>query len=315
MLIMDKTFNTPILLITFNRPKHTRQVWDAIKKQHPKYMYVFQDGPREGNEADKEKCSAVRDIFDEPLDWDCEIKTFYSDVNLGCGKGPAVAITRFFENVEQGIIFEDDCLPADSLFKFYEQLLNCYKDDDKVSLITGTNLKAKWKYKNKSYIFSTVGAATMGSWASWRRAWISFDYYITSWSSEETKYAVKNNLANKHYFDYFASEFTIYNSTIQNHVWDYQWFFCRILSNSLSIVSTVNQMSNIGFGDESTHTSNPTDSRSNMVLYDMKFPLIKSNIRRDKLFDWVVFNRFTSRKKKTILKKIILRCIEYLYCR
>jgi hypothetical protein len=308
-------FDTPILLITFNRPNHTRQVWDAIKKQRPKYIYVFQDGARESNESDIEKCAAVRAIFEEPLDWVCELKTFYSDVNLGCGKGPAAAITWFFDNVEQGIIFEDDCFPADSLFEFYEQLLNDYKDENKVSLITGTNLKAKWKSKNKSYVFSTVGAATMGSWASWRRVWVSFDYYITSWSSEETKCTIKNNLANKHYFDYFASEFNVYNSIIQNHVWDYQWFFCRLLSNSLSIVSTVNQMSNIGFGDESTHTSNPNDSRSNMVLYDMKFPLIKSNIRRDKLFDWVVFNRFTSKKKKTIFKKIILRCIENLYCR
>ena len=76
---MKNTFNTPILLITFNRPNHTRQVWEAIKKQRPKYMYVFQDGAREGNATDTEKCAAVRAIFDEPLDWECEFKTFYSD--------------------------------------------------------------------------------------------------------------------------------------------------------------------------------------------------------------------------------------------
>jgi hypothetical protein len=312
---MNSTFETPILLITFNRPTHTRRVWDEIKKQRPKYVYVFQDGAREGNETDTEKCDAVRAIFDEERDWECQLKTFYSDKNMGCGPGPAAAITWFFDNVEQGIVFEDDCLPSETLFAFYEQLLNEYKNENMVSLITGTNLKTKWKSKNKSYIFSTVGAATMGSWASWRRAWSNFDYNMTTWELDKTKYLIKKNLSNEHYFQYYASEFSNYNSSNQNHVWDYQWFFCRILMNSLSIVSTLNQMSNIGFGDESTHTNNPNDKRSELTVFNINLPLIKSKIKRDRLFDWIVFNRFSNPNKKSIIKKAVLRVVEMLYCR
>ena len=312
---MNISFETPILLITFNRPNHTRQVWDAIKKQRPKYIYVFQDGARESNETDKEKCAAVRAIFDEPLDWDCELKTYYSAANMGCGPGPAAAITWFFENVEQGIIFEDDCLPSECLFYFFEKLLNEYKNENKVSLITGTNLVSKWRSNYKSYVFSTVGAATMGSWASWRRAWQNFDYKISLWDDDKNKFLIKKHLENKYYFEYYAAEFSKYNTINQNHVWDYQWFFCRIQSNSLSIVSTVNLMSNIGFGDESTHTNNPNDKRSKMTKYNISFPLRKSTIKRDKLFDWLIFNRFTSKKRKTLIKKIFLKFIESVYCK
>ena len=93
-------FKTPILLITFNRPDHTRQVFEAIKKQKPAQLFVFQDGAREGNAGDIEKCKAVRAIFDEELDWECELHTNFSTVNLGCGHGPSSAITWFFEHVE-----------------------------------------------------------------------------------------------------------------------------------------------------------------------------------------------------------------------
>ena len=102
----------PILLITFNRPEHTRRVLEAIMAAHPKELYVFQDGAREGNENDLRKCSEVRQVVESlTKNTDICLHTLYSDKNLGCGPGPATAITWFFDNVEQGMIFKDDCLP------------------------------------------------------------------------------------------------------------------------------------------------------------------------------------------------------------
>ena len=58
-------FKTPILLITFNRPDHTRRVLTEILKQEPQLLYVCQDGAREGNENDRIKCQEVRDVINE----------------------------------------------------------------------------------------------------------------------------------------------------------------------------------------------------------------------------------------------------------
>lgn len=44
--------NTPILLITFNRPKHTCRVMEAIMAAQPKDLFVFQDGACDGHEGD-----------------------------------------------------------------------------------------------------------------------------------------------------------------------------------------------------------------------------------------------------------------------
>ena len=143
-------FKTPILLITFNRPEHTRRVLTEILKQEPQELYVCQDGAREGNENDRIKCQEVRDVINELTsayavgNKQFKLHTLYQKKNLGCGPGPAAGITWFFENVEMGIIMEDDCLPSETLMAFESELLEKYKDDERISLITGTNALSKW---------------------------------------------------------------------------------------------------------------------------------------------------------------------------
>ena len=108
-------FETPILYIIFNRIDTVQQTFPVIKKQKPKHLYVAADGPRIEKSGEAEKCNQVRNWVLSQIDWDCEVKTLFREDNLGCGKGPASAISWFFENVEQGIILEDDCLPTDSV--------------------------------------------------------------------------------------------------------------------------------------------------------------------------------------------------------
>ena len=131
-------FNTPILLIAFNRPTHTRKVLEVIRMQQPKQLFVFQDGARNNNDAIK--CTEVRQVVKELVDWDCELKTYYSEVNLGCGPGPASAITWFFENVEQGIILEDDAVPNNDFFLYATELLNMYRDNSDIMAIGSMNV-------------------------------------------------------------------------------------------------------------------------------------------------------------------------------
>ena len=148
---MNNSFHTPILLITFNRPTHTRRVWEELKKQKPKYVYVFQDGPR--NEEDIEKINLVQALFSEELDWDCELRTYYSEINLGCGKGPVTGISWFFEQVEQGIIMEDDCLPHPEFFGYCDELLIKYKNEHRVMVVGATTYHDDYPCDN-SYLFS-----------------------------------------------------------------------------------------------------------------------------------------------------------------
>jgi len=244
------------------------------------------------------------------LGWDCELKFKVSEKNLGCGKGPATGITWFFNEIEEGIIFEDDCLPSDTLLDFYETLLVKYRNNEKVSLITGTNPLLKWFPNSKSYIFATVGTSTMGAWASWRRSWQMFDFSISLWDNNENKKRLKQIFNNNSCFEYYSKIFEEQFKNQHPDVWDYQWFFARNFNNTVSIITSVNQISNIGFGEESTHTPNANDRQANLPIFNCKMPLDHSKYKIDKLYDWVMFQRFFNPVRKTLLKRILLKSIE-----
>lgn len=310
---------TPILLITFNRPEHTRRVLIEILKQEPQSLYVCQDGAREGNENDRIKCQEVRDVVNElTLAYKANhehftLHTLYQSKNLGCGPGPVAGITWFFENVEMGIIMEDDCLPSETLMAFEAELLEKYKDDERVSIITGTNALTKWRSYKYDYIFSKTGGMTMGSWASWRRAWDHFDWEIKSWANPETRERMFQILGADKYSEIAPLYNTIYANPPRD-AWDFQWAYARTLLDSYTIVSTVNQMSNIGFGEESTHTPNSNDRRGNMAIYKCHLPLRHHVFKIDKLFDWEMYQRFDRPTKKSILLRMVLKMID-LICR
>ncbi len=301
----------PVLLITFNRPAHTNKVFEVIRKNKISKLYVFQDGVRANHPQDLDKSKEVRDIFAENIDWDCELKTFYSEINLGCGYGPVAAINWFFKQEEAGIILEDDCLPADSFFPFCADLLQKYKEDKRVGIISGFNPLQKWKSNAYSYSFSLLGGNW--GWASWRDRWAKFDYSAKAWQTKEGKDRVKTILARDKYYKLFTKEFNTYLLEERADVWDFQWFFARLYNNYYSIVPSVNQIQNIGFGVESTHTSNSNDRVVRIHKGELLLPLVHPEVKINRFFDMVMFNRFWV-GKKSILKRIGLKLIEKKYC-
>lgn len=272
MEIMAVQFQTPILLITFNRPNHTRQVFDAIKKQCPKYLFIFQDGAREGNEADIEKCKEVRAIFEEPLDWDCELRTFFSDANLGCGRGPATGITWFFENVEQGIIIEDDAVPAPDFFKYAEILLDKYNHNNQIKVIGSMHLDGK-RYGDDSYYFSMMNR-NLCAWATWKRVWKDFDYYLNDVTVEELNKALKDYHISLREREYWCERLMeIHSGRLSENSWDIQFLMSVWFCKGIGICPNVNLSTNIGFDTEATHTIN-SDSKGANIITESILPIV-----------------------------------------
>ena len=303
--------NTPVLFLIFNRPDTTRQVYEAIRSARPRQLFVAADGPRADKAGEIELCQTVRTIATQ-IDWDCELKTLFRDTNLGCGRAPAEAINWFFENVEQGIILEDDCLPSKSFFSFCDQLLNKYAKEEKVFLISGMNPLFEYNDSSFSYMFSKYGG-TWG-WATWKRAWDNYDFNIASWGFKKN-----NEKIDKFFKDKGAGEFykNILDQTYRGEKitwWDYQWYYTRIRDESIGVVPAKNLISNIGFGDHATHTMDKNAPEAKLRLMEMDALLIHPKfILVDKKFDKKT-NPFQIMSEHTILKfvrrivnKIILR--------
>jgi hypothetical protein len=277
--------HAPVALIIFNRPATTERVFVEIAKAKPTKLFVIADGPRQERPEDVKQCAAARAIA-ERVDWDCEVLKNYSDVNLGCGKRPATGITWVFEHVDRAIILEDDCVPNPSFFRFCDELLEKYRDDERIMMVAGRNtVKRSTPY---SYCF-TYQHQNWG-WATWRRAWAHFDMQIklwpalreTSWLQDILEYSAAVELWRDIFDKAYAAEG-------QRDYWDYQWTFALWSQYGLAIRPGVNLVKNIGFGEGATHTRSRNDSRAKVASSEIPFPLIHPpHVTRDRETDLAV---------------------------
>ncbi len=256
----------PILLITFNRPEHTKRVLEAIMAAQPQDLYVFQDGARDGNANDAKKCAEVRQVVEEMTKGSTvRVHTNFSDRNLGCGAGPMTGIGWFFNQVEMGIVMEDDCLPHPDFFNYCEELLLKYKDDDKVRFINATLYDNRWQCE-ASYDFSRY--MVTGAWAGWKRTWQGFDLDLKSLDAKAFRKHVlrlTDNRAEANWWFSIVRE--IQGDTTKKSYWDYQMQIHLFKSSALTIHPKVNLVSNIGFDGAGTHTLSNYDNRGDRPVF------------------------------------------------
>ena len=247
---------TPVLLITFNRPEQTRCVMETLRAYQPANLFVFQDGAREGSAEDIERCTEVRQVIEAMADWECNLQKYYSKVNLGCGPGPASAITWFFDNFEEGIILEDDAVPHPDFFGFATELLQRYREDKSVMAMGSMQLEGKC-YGDASYYFSKMNH-TLCAWATWRRAWQHFDIKLADLSRRDLIRILKHYGARLREREYWCARLEeIHKDGLNNSSWDQQFWMTIWRKGGKGIIPNVNLCSNIGFCAGATHTSSP----------------------------------------------------------
>ena len=260
---------TPVVLLMFKRPQATEIVFEAIRQAKPPKLLVIADGPRQDKPGEAEKCAAARKIIDR-VDWNCEVLKNYSEINLGCAKRVAGGLDWVFENVEEAIILEDDCLPHSTFFRFCEDLLEKYRYDERVGSISGQNVQFGKNKTEYSYYFSRYNH--VWGWATWRRAWKYFDFELKNWLEVKERNLLQNILGNPRLVYKWTKNFNSIHEGLTNS-WAYRWQFACWIHNLLGVISDVNLICNIGFGIESTHTFNQRSKYCNLSTEAIEFPL------------------------------------------
>jgi hypothetical protein len=263
--------NTPVTFIIFKRPETTQKVFDAIRQAKPKKLFVIADGPRIDRDGEVEKCEASREII-ETVDWDCEVIKNYSDINLGCAKRVSSGLDWVFDNVEESIILEDDCIPHHTFFRFAEELLEEYRYDTRIASITAQNAQLGRNRTDYSYYYSRYSHCW--GWATWKRAWQYYDLDIKLWKEVKANNILSNILCDPKAVSYWHKVFDPIYKNPTGITWDYQWTFACWMQSGLTIIPNTNLVSNVGVGADSTHfTSGQEFSYINLPTEAMKFPL------------------------------------------
>lgn len=273
--------DTPVLLIAWRRPQTLRQVINAIRPVAPTRLFVACDGPNPDRPGEAEKVAATRDLIEQEIDWPCQIERLYSDVNQGCREGPVKAISWFFNQVKEGIILEDDCVPSTAFFQYCEWALSAFRDDRQVMHINGNNFAAPLKLINDEVTF--VALPQVWGWASWSDRWEFFEgnpFYLSR-QSDHRRWSL--SLIAR------CSKLKHLDSLKKGlDAWDYQWQITVLNRRGLAVCPRVNLISNVGVGSDATHTFNDK-SRTFLKTGGFKkpsvLPPVKNNPRLSQFFE------------------------------
>ena len=277
---------TAIAYIVFNRPQHTEKTFAVLREQRPSQFFIIADGPRAGHPTDIEHCAAVREIVAN-VDWPCEVHRKYADTNLGLKKNVSSGLDWVFSQVERAIVLEDDCVAHPDFFRFCDELLECYAEDERVSVITGNNFQNGQRRGQASYYFSKYNHCWC--WATWRRAWHYYQGDLLFWpewsQSDDWREKTPDTVERRYWSKIFERV-----RAGQIDSWAYPWSASVWYHGGLTATPNVNLVSNIGFGADSTHTASadsPLSGMATRAIGEIRHP---KTIEQDASADRYVFD-------------------------
>ena len=300
----------PIIFLNFNRPEHSRRVFERIRAAQPSQLFLVADGPRTHVARDREACCAVREVI-SAVDWDCEVHKKFSEENIGCARGVATGITWAFTHVERAIILEDDCLPEMSFFRFCDDLLEKYAREEEVMAISGNHFLAPKLMPNESYYF--LGTPLIWGWATWRRAWKNYPQFEDIGETLKALKKHKQNLCSWHEYYLLKNKLKQIKKGYLE-AWGYVWSATLKTKEGLCACPSVNLVKNIGFDEQATHTGHKQVKDIFIQSGELAFPLkgpqeIKKNLEHE----LYIFRNYIQIPYWQQFKDLIARLIYYRY--
>lgn len=290
--------HTPVALVVFNRPEPTRRVFERVRAARPRQLLVIADGPRAGRAGEAERCAEVRDIVTN-VDWECELLTDFSAVNLGCKRRVSSGLDWVFRTVEEAIVLEDDCVPHPTFFGFCAAMLERYRHDERVAMVAGTNYEHR-SDRPASYLFSRYFA--IWGWATWRRAWTSYDVTMADWPGARARGDVNYWYPQPYMRRYMTALFDqVHAGGIDT--WDIQWVYACLAAHGLCIVPAANQIANVGYAGAHTSDWDSENPAFNMPTFDVDWERLVHPARMSA--DWAYDSALLeSRIRRTVGRRV-----------
>lgn len=271
--------DTPILILTWNRPNCLQALITKISAVKPKRIFVWCDGPREGRPDDEVAIDKLRHILGSSISWECNIDSSFQERNLGCYRSVSNGISWFFSHVDQGIILEDDCLPDESFFKYCSELLERYRRDTRIWTISGYTFAEETNTDVDSYLFTKYFQSW--GWATWRDRWDAFCLHEVYWNDIVRNNKWQSLFGNKEEARHWKSLYRRLYTQNKPDSWAFRWLLVCFCNNGLSILPRVNLVENIGFNTSGTHTKGYSElQRPAGKIGVLRHPMIISGCSR-----------------------------------
>lgn len=288
----------PVLVLVFNRERCARAQLEELRQVRPSRLFISADGPRPGNPDDEDACRRTRAVFDE-VDWPCTVHRNEYPANVGLNEAALGGVTWFFEQVDAGVILEDDTIVHPDFFRFSAELLERYKDDPRIRHITSVNVADHRSFSKDSYFFASTGQ--LWGWATWADRWRAIDRELSDWPLVRERFTAPEASRVQ------RAHVNIFDSAFENRrrSWVRIWYFNVMRNGGLVTTPTRNMLRNIGLGPDATHTTSRRHTLARLRPRPMVWPLvhpieITPNERYDNELAWYRIHNLQRRIRDTL---------------
>jgi hypothetical protein len=267
---MDQIPRAPVVLLAHCRPLETKKILEIILESGPRPIFCFVDGPRPNNPREIDLNVKVSEyLLSQARVHDIRLEI--SESNLGIKRRLESGLDLVYSEYERAIVLEDDCIPNPTFFKYCDELLELYKDDETVGVVSGFNPLQPRGVPKSSY-FASSYPLTWG-WASWRRVWVSHDPQATRWKTDRKEFLRSRGFSDSKVRRYWRYNLNRVSRKEPHQIWDYQFTWSQWSNGRISIVPSRSLIQNIGFSAHATHTVSDAHSLSKVQASAMGFPL------------------------------------------
>lgn len=270
----DYLVDVPVRVAIWTRPECQQKQFEIIKKAKPSILFLQSDGGR--NEEEWNAIIKNRKMYDEGVDWNCQVFKIYENENLGMYAMSKKVQEYIWERVDRCIFLEDDYIPSVSFFAFCAELLERYKDDLRISMISGNNVfEIHESAKQYDYFFTEEGWSIWGT-ATWRNRAQNRQYPLKYSNNDYVKNCLKDNMPA---FWYDKVDRYCRGILADGHYpgTEFHYAVNNYLHHQLSIVPTKNMICNIGKDGEHAKSNKMRKGKDdvffNIPAYEVTFPI------------------------------------------
>ncbi|MGM1056424.1 MAG: TylF/MycF/NovP-related O-methyltransferase [Bacteroidota bacterium] len=296
----------PIILFVYNRPWHTEQTLEALMENEladQSTLYIYSDGPKKNaSKEDLKKIKEVRAVIREKK-WCSEVNIIESKNNKGLADSIVEGVTHLVKKYGKIIVLEDDLLLSKGFLRYMNDALNLYENEEKVMHISGYMFPIKEKLPETFF----YNAATCWGWATWERAWESFN------PNASELYLKLLNTNNLDKFDY-KGNFGFLKQLIDNKngklkTWAIKWHTSLFLKNGLCLHPNHSLVNNIGHDGTGDNCGKSEKFKWSVLAKNINVTQIKLNEATEAYKAMVKYNAPNAISKKIGLKKRIIQFI------
>lgn len=237
----------PIVLFVYNRPDHTRRTLAALSANPlaaESDLIIYADGPKKPEHA--LSVDQAREVARRASGFK-SVKLVERDENLGLAKSIIGGVSEVCSDYGRVIVVEDDLLVAPSFLSFMNCGLDRYANDDGVLQVSGFMFPGT---PAKPDAFFLPLSTTWG-WATWRRAWETFDPSLSKLKMLESDPELRQRFDLNGSYPYFEMAKQQQRGVVDS--WGICWYMTVFFRRGLVLYPSRSLVTNIGADGSGTH--------------------------------------------------------------